>query len=159
MSLTTDRNNPCLDKVKENGQQACYLILSDEERAKGFIRPLRFSYTHLGINWNKVPHELNVFEKEKIIDNKVYVATLYHVQDKETGKFIGGRYLTQNELDQYDKNKYTGGCGTATKMHISIAETYARNPKFYGATFCCGCGTHINVNEFVWEHTHEIVGS
>ena len=46
MSLTTDRTDPCLQVTKDDGQQACYLILSDEERAKGLIRPVRKSYYH-----------------------------------------------------------------------------------------------------------------
>ena len=46
MSLTTDRTDPCLQVTKDDGQQACYLILSDEERAKGFIRPIRKAYYH-----------------------------------------------------------------------------------------------------------------
>lgn len=37
---------PHLD-LKENGQQADYVILSAEERAKGFVEPVRRSYRHL----------------------------------------------------------------------------------------------------------------
>lgn len=33
-------------ELKENGQQKGYVVLSDEERAKGFIRPVRHSYVH-----------------------------------------------------------------------------------------------------------------
>jgi hypothetical protein len=29
-----------------DGQQRAYLILSDEERARGFVRPVRHSYVH-----------------------------------------------------------------------------------------------------------------
>ena len=47
MGLTTDRTDPCLQVTKDDGQQACYLILSDEERAKGYIRPIRKSYYHI----------------------------------------------------------------------------------------------------------------
>jgi hypothetical protein len=101
MSLTTDRNNPKLgygaDK-KPVPQNEVYLVLSDEEKAKGFVRPVRRSYIH-------------------------------------------------------DK------CGTLTTMHVSIAETYARDPKFYGATYCCGCRMHLPVNEFTWDGTNEKVGS
>jgi len=50
-------------------------------------------------------------------------------------------------------------CGTLTTMAHSIAETYARDPYFYGSTFCCGCGTHYPVAEFVWDGTDELVGS
>lgn len=47
MGLTTDRDNPCLKKIEPSGMQACYLVLSDEEIAKGFVRPVRTSYTHV----------------------------------------------------------------------------------------------------------------
>jgi len=52
-----DRSNTTLtdgSKVTEdhrdllpNGQQKGYVVLSDEERAKGFVRPLRMAYKHL----------------------------------------------------------------------------------------------------------------
>jgi hypothetical protein len=32
------------------GQQKGYVVLSAEERAKGFVRPLRYSYIHTGAN-------------------------------------------------------------------------------------------------------------
>lgn len=45
--LTTDRSNPLLHETDPlTGQNKAYLILSDEERAKGFVRPLRRSYKH-----------------------------------------------------------------------------------------------------------------
>lgn len=45
MSLVTDRKD--LDESRDaNGQQKTYLVLSDAELAKGFIRPVRTSYTH-----------------------------------------------------------------------------------------------------------------
>ncbi len=44
-------------------------------------------------------------------------------------------------------------------MALSIAETYARNPKFYGATFCVGCRSHFTVDEFIWDGTDQKVGS
>lgn len=34
-------------KLKENGQQEGYVVLAEEERAKGFVRPVRMRYTHL----------------------------------------------------------------------------------------------------------------
>jgi hypothetical protein len=102
MGLTPDRNDPCLREVDpDTGMQKCYLILSDEERAKGFVRPVRRSYKHLT-------------------------------------------------------------CGTVTTMAQAIAETYARQPSFYGATYCVGCRTHLPVGvdgEFVWAGTDEKVGS
>ena len=42
-------------------------------------------------------------------------------------------------------------CGTKTIMGLALSETYARNPKFYGATYCCSCQAHFPVGEFKWE--------
>lgn len=33
-------------RLKPNGQQEGYVVLSEEERAKGWVRPLRYSYVH-----------------------------------------------------------------------------------------------------------------
>lgn len=35
-------------ELKDNGQQLAYVVLSDEERAKGFVRPYRDAYLHVG---------------------------------------------------------------------------------------------------------------
>lgn len=85
-------------ELKPNGQQKDYVVLSAEERAKGFVRPVRDSYIH-------------------------------------------------------------STCGVVTKMGTALAETYARDPRFYSGTFCVGCGKHLPVAEFVWDGTNEIVGS
>lgn len=34
-------------RIKANGQQEGYKVLAEEERAKGFVRPVRRSYRHL----------------------------------------------------------------------------------------------------------------
>lgn len=100
MSLTTDRNDPKLKEGQKNeiGQHEIYLVLSDEERIKGFVRPVRKTYLHTK-------------------------------------------------------------CGTATTMGQALSETYARDPNFYGATFCVKCDKHLPVDEFVWDGTNEKVGS
>ena len=59
-----------------------------------------------------------------------------------------GRYWTQAQLDAVGK-----GCKTVTTMGQALSETYAREPGFYGATYCCGCSMHRPVGpggEFVW---------
>lgn len=95
MSLTSDPNDPRLSRGADTepvGQAAAYLVLSDEERAKGFVRPVRRSYWHTT-------------------------------------------------------------CGAITTMAQEIAETYARDPKFYGATYCSTCQMHRPVGpngEFFW---------
>lgn len=87
MSLTTDPNDPALRETLPGGQNKTYLVLSEEELAKGFVCPVRRSYKHLA-------------------------------------------------------------CGGVTTMGKALCETYARNPKFYGATFCCICGAHFPLRGF-----------
>lgn len=83
------------------GMHKSYWVLSEAERAKGFVRPVRRSYVH---------------------------AT----------------------------------CGTETTMGRALAETYAREPGFYGSTYCCSCCAHFPVGEFgefTWTGTTEKVGT
>lgn len=101
--LTTDPKDPRLGHGADSApspQNEAYLILSAEERAKGFVRPVRQSYVH-------------------------------------------------------------SACGVVTRMSLALAETYARDPKFYGSTYCVGCGMHLPVSEFIWDGTYpvQIVGS
>lgn len=101
MSTTDDPNDPGLKKVDETGMQETYLVLSDEERDKGFVRPLRASYLHLV-------------------------------------------------------------CGKVTTMGLAIAETYARDPSFYGGTYCATCKAHYPVGEngeFIWSDGGGKVGT
>lgn len=49
-------------------------------------------------------------------------------------------------------------CGTETRMNENISATYARDPKFYGATYCCHCRKHLPVSEFTWKGTEIKVG-
>lgn len=50
-------------------------------------------------------------------------------------------------------------CGAVTNMGQALSETYARDPKFYGSTFCATCKKHFPVQEFVWTMDGEVVGS
>lgn len=53
-------------------------------------------------------------------------------------------------------------CGTVTTMGQAIAETYARELRFYTATFCVACHGHFPVGEageFMWDSTNEKVGT
>lgn len=52
-------------------------------------------------------------------------------------------------------------CGGTTTMGLALAETYARSPTFYGATFCCNCSKHFPVGEngeFVWIENDGTIG-
>jgi hypothetical protein len=90
IGVTDDPADPALHTKGRDGMNAKYLVLSDEERAKGFVRPVRRTYVHMQ-------------------------------------------------------------CGVATTMGQAIAETYARDPKFYGATYCVHCCKHLPVSEFSWD--------
>ena len=47
MGVTSDPNDPCIQNIDpETNMQACYLVLSEEERAKGYVRPLRTTSIH-----------------------------------------------------------------------------------------------------------------
>lgn len=46
MGVTDDRSKLDASIDPSTGQQRSYLVLSDEERAKGFKRPVRYSYVH-----------------------------------------------------------------------------------------------------------------
>ena len=147
MGLTTDpieaRNSP----IRADGQQELYVVLSEEERAKGFVRSVRKSYRHVGQRPKNPLRDLTTEEHEQY-DKFGYVKFEAYPQDGSSGI---GRYWTKKDLES--------GCGTVTTMGDALAETYARDPKFYGGTFCCNCHKHFPVGEFVWEGTEERVGS
>lgn len=119
--LTDDPNDPELTHGPDDeptAQAPAYLVLSEEERAKGFVRPVRRSYIHVG---------------------------------------IGGSEIDLRRRTQHGR---TGdACGTETTMSPALAETYARDPHFYGSTYCCGCWKHLPVAEFIWAADGEVVGS
>ena len=99
--LTDDPSDPRLTHGSDDEsvpQAEAYLVLSEEERAKEFVRPVRETYLH------------------KI-------------------------------------------CGRTTTMSRELAETYARDPKFYSSTYCVSCSKHRPVHEFVWAGTDEQVGT
>lgn len=86
------------EQTNETGQHKGYLVLCEEERKKGFVRPYRDAYKHTT-------------------------------------------------------------CGSVTTMGRALSETYARDPTFYGATFCVNCNRHLPVAEFVWTADGAVVGS
>lgn len=157
-SIPVDRSQQCLsdgrpvtdDHTEINpatGQQKGYVVLSAAERAKGFVRPVRRNYRHVGVRPKHPLRDLTPDEKERYKQFGYFKFEAYPESESPTT----GRYWTQAQLNS--------GCGTVTTMGESIAETYARDPKFYGGTFCVGCCKHLPLEEFVWEGTNEIVGS
>lgn len=124
------------------GQHKAYWVLSEEERSKGFVRPVRDTYRHVGHAGPANPlRDLTPEERERY-DQFGYVKFEKYQED---GRSVTGRFWTQEQLDKIGK-----GCKTTTTMGRAIAETYARDPKYYGSTFCVNCGTHLPVDEFIW---------
>lgn len=151
MSYTTDPKDPRLTRGVDDTpvpQAEAYLVLSSEERAKGFVRPFRDSYRHVGEQPNHSLRGLTEEEKERYSKLGYVAFEMYPVGESA----LVGRFWTQQQLD----NK---GCGAITTMGHAIAETYARDPKFYGATYCTGCQKHRPVAEFVWTADGLVVGS
>lgn len=134
------------------GQHRAYWVLSAAERAKGFVRPVRNWYVHSGARPKHPTRELT--EEEKVRHaGEGYIAFEEYVPPQGS---VVGRFWTEAQLKT--------GCGQRTSMSDSIAETYARDPKFYGSTFCSYCRVHKPVGEFVWVNaegrvTDETVGS
>lgn len=163
--LTTDRNDPDLGRgvdVEKTGQHKKYLVLSDEERAKGFVRPVRNKYVHVGRKVVGVLKPLTDEQRERYAGED-YV--MYEDYEGKQGAALG-RYLTRREYEHMTTENgvtYVGGCGALTVMNQVISETYARDPKFYGATFCMGCSMHLPVGEdgeFIWDDgSNERVGT
>lgn len=147
MGTTTDRNDPRLTHGTDKEpvpQTEVYLVLSDEERAKGFVRPLRVSYRHVGIPGPRYPLRDLTAEEQATYAGAGYAK----YEEYPPGGSTLGQFWTQADLDRIGK-----GCGTVTTMAQAIAETYSRQPSFYGATYCCGCRRHLPVGpvgEFTW---------
>lgn len=158
-----DRNNQTLTDesavtpdhrdIKPDGMQKAYVVLNAEERAKGFVRPVRRSYVHVGRPMPTNTRDLTEEEHERYAGQGYVKHEEYH---PHRGSVVG-RYWTAEEL-----RRAQGGCNAVTRMGLALAETYARDYEFYTHTFCCACRAHFPVGEtgeFVWEGTDERVGT
>lgn len=131
-------------ETRDNGQQKDYVVLSPAERAKGFVRPVRETYRHVGKQVCGYPNPLSS-------GGFPMVCTLAPGHDCDhrfdyQAKDIG-------EIERAGNKHRIGGCGHETTMGLSLAETYARDPHFYSGTFCVKCRSHFPVGErgeFVW---------
>lgn len=132
--------------IGPDGMQKNYLVLSEAERAKGFVRPVRRSYRHDGPPGPKNPLRDLTADEAARHPTEGYVK----FEDYPPDSAAIGRYWTQAQLDKVGK-----GCRSVTTMGQALAETYARDPGFYGATFCSSCATHFPVGkegEFSWDN-------
>lgn len=130
----------------KTGMHGAYWVLSAEERAKGFVRPVRRTYVHTG---ERPTYPLRVLTDEERARHAAFGYAMYEAYPEDSAAL--GRFWTAKDL--------TSGCHGITTMGIAIAETYAREPGFYGSTFCCRCGVHLPVSQFTWDGTAERVGS
>lgn len=153
-ALCTTNGKP-VDEVRKGqtnstGQHDGYIVLCPDERAKGFVRPYRDAYKHVG--WRI--RRCQVTQQEPSDENPHQCnKALTHdgVCSFDTLMLLHGpiEFLHRRE----------GGCGAVTTMGRALSETYARDPKFYGATFCVNCNAHYLVDQFVWTADGEQVGS
>lgn len=151
ISTTTDgkppregyEDAPTPAPIPAGGQAAAYWVLSEAERRKGFVRPVRDEYKHIGPP--KAKHPLRDLTPEEAERYATYRYVAYEAYPESESPVLG-RFWTQEQLQRT-------GCGTITRMGPAIAETYARDPGYYGSTFCVRCGGHFPVGadgEFAW---------
>lgn len=153
MSLT---NNP--KEARESGidpatgMQNKYAVLSEDERAKGYVRPVRYEYKHVG---SPAPANLRDLTDD---ERETYTAAGYaKFEEYPEGSVARGRFWKQSDLDRVN-----AGCGAVTWMNEALAQTYARQPDYYTGTYCARCRAHFPVGpkgEFVWDGTDERVGT
>jgi hypothetical protein len=138
-----DRSHEQIDP--RTGMQRGYVVLSEEERKRGFVKPVRQRYKHVG-----PPQPVNLRDlTEEEIQHNDPKGGLGYVKYEEYGPEqspLVGKFWTQAELDRVQFR-----CGAVTTMGLALAETYARNPSFYGGTFCAACRKHYPLVEFTWE--------
>jgi len=146
------------EQTEKVGQHKDYIVLCPDERAKGFIRPVRQDYIHVGqsICAKGIPHSEPSFEAPKLGGNRNICLLPFEHEGECDGPFMN---VSQHEHARLLQSHRRGGCGTSTHMGLALSETYARDPKFYGSTFCCMCNRHLPVAEFVWSKDGEVVGS
>src|SRR5258708_2103158 len=102
MSLTTNPKDPDLkwgpcpeeERVPQNKK---YLILSEEERKKGFIRPVRRSYIHIG---QKPKYPLRDLTEEEKTRYASYNYVKFENYPRKDESCVTGKFWTQKELDR-----------------------------------------------------------
>lgn len=138
-----------------DGQHADHWVLSEKQRAKGFVRPVRSKYRHVGPSGPAHPTRPLTAEEAERYERFGYVS--FEPYPESEGPATG-RFWTQEQLDRVQN----GGCGGVTTMGKALAETIARDPSFYGSTFCAHCHDYFPIGEtgeFVWEDDGSRMGT
>lgn len=138
------------EQTESTGQYKDYIVLCPDERAKGFVRPYRDAYIHVG--------RINICGKRHVSDCDGHLMACV-MEFGHAGECTHWHDVSESEAVIAETQHRLGGCGVETKMGQALSETYARDPMFYGATFCVGCNKHLPVGEFVWTADGETVGS
>ena len=123
MSATTDGKSPregyedaaAPAPIRADGQHEAYWVLKEEERAKGFVRPVRDSYRHVGVRPTHPLRDLTDDEKERYAAFN-YVAFEAYPPDGRSS--VTGRYWTKSQLES--------GCGAITTMGRALADSSFR---------------------------------
>ncbi len=143
-------------KKLADGQYADHWVLSREEREQGFVRPVRESYVHKP-ELAGPKHPIRELTVEELSEPMVQKMGYTHYEKYVGDDTVTGRYWKAKDLARIER-----GCGASTRMALPLAETYARDPSFYGSTFCVGCKDYWPVGmtgEFVWDGTDQLVGT
>lgn len=76
---------------------------------------------------------------------------------RDDGQYENHPTVEDGEFVQPVRRAYVhaDGCGAQTRMGDKLAESVARDPEYYGATFCASCGDYFPVEEFEWAATGE----
>jgi len=72
---------------------------------------------------------------------------------KDDGQFENYPTIDEGVFKQEPRSVYVhvDGCKQSTKMVGDLPESVARDPEWYGRTFCVACGKHVPVEEVEWK--------
>jgi hypothetical protein len=158
--LTTDPKHEDLGHGADDKpvpQNKCYLVLSDEERAKGFVRPVRSQLRarrHRGAEVSAARHHGRA--GEELARRRPFVKFEPYPQPAQG---LVHRALLDAERCSTRVGK---GCGTLTTMGRALAETYARKPASTARPTAAAAHMHRPVGadgEFVWDGTDDAGGA
>lgn len=145
--VPADRSHTVIDPA--TGMQRGYVVLSPEERARGFVKPVRTGYVHAGRR--VCGATLRPYESELYGPGAKIICTALPDHAGEHGGEGLESVATRVEVTRVNHVRRYKGCGGATVMKRDLAETYARDPRFYSGTFCATCRHHFPLGEFEWQ--------